>query len=66
MLFEWHKMLTNGRRDLEDIGQYRTDSKPMQIVSGVIYTLKVHFEAPPSSQMMPEMVPGLKQHRTEG
>jgi Fic family protein len=55
MLFEWHKMLTNGRRDLIDIGRYRTHSEPMQIVSGAIYAPKVHFEAPPSSQMMPEM-----------
>ncbi|WP_333877091.1 Fic family protein [Methylobacter sp.] len=55
MLFEWHKMLTNGRRDLADIGQYRTHAEPMQIVSGAIYAPKVHFEAPPSAQMMPEM-----------
>lgn len=55
MLFEWHKMLTNGRRDLKDIGRYRTHSEPMQIVSGAIYAPKVHFEAPPSSQMMLEM-----------
>jgi Fic family protein len=55
MLFEWHKMLTNGRRDLKDIGQYRTHSVPMQIVSSAIYAPKVHFEAPPSSHMMLEM-----------
>jgi len=55
LLFEWHKMLTNGRHDLNDIGQYRTHLEPMQIVSGAIYAPKVHFEAPPSSQMMPEM-----------
>jgi Fic family protein len=55
MLFEWHKMLTTGRRDLSDIGRYRTHSEPMQIVSGAIYAPKIHFEAPPSSQMMPEM-----------
>jgi len=55
MLFEWHKMLTNGRRDLNGIGRYRTHSEPMQIVSGAIYAPKVHFEAPPSAQMMPEM-----------
>jgi Fic family protein len=55
MLFEWHKMLTNGRRDLTDIGRYRTHSEPMQIVSGAIHAPKIHFEAPPSSQMLPEM-----------
>lgn len=58
MLFEWHKMLTNGRRDLNDIGRYRTHNEPMQIVSGAIHAPKVHFEAPPSSQMMPEMERG--------
>jgi len=42
-LFEWHKMLTNGRRDLKDIGQYRTHHEPMQIVSGALYSPKVHF-----------------------
>ena len=55
LLFEWHSMLTNGRRDLNDIGRYRTHADPMQIVSGAIYAPKVHFEAPPSSQMMAEM-----------
>ncbi len=54
-LFEWHKMLTTGRRDLKDIGQYRTHSEPMQIVSGALYSPKVHFEAPPSSRMHQEM-----------
>jgi len=55
LLFELHNMLTNGRRDLNDIGRYRTHTDPMQIVSGAIYAPKVHFEAPPSSQMMTEM-----------
>ena len=48
-------MLTNGRRDLNDIGRYRTHTDPMQIVSGALYAPKIHFEAPPSSQMMAEM-----------
>jgi len=54
-LFEWHTMLTNGRRDLNDIGRYRTHTAPMQIVSGALYAPKIHFEAPPSSQMLAEM-----------
>lgn len=54
-LFAWHTMLTNGRRDLKDIGRYRTHPEPMQIVSGALYAPKVHFEAPPSSQMTVEM-----------
>jgi len=34
MLFGWHEMLTNGRRDLKDIGRYRTHEDAMQVVSG--------------------------------
>ncbi|MBS9766644.1 MAG: Fic family protein [Flavobacteriaceae bacterium] len=54
-LFEWHKMLTNGRRDLLDIGRYRTHKEPMQIVSGSLNRPIVHYEAPPSSEMQKEM-----------
>jgi Fic family protein len=54
-LFEWHKMITNGRRDLTDIGRYRTHQDPMQIVSGRLDKPKVHFEAPPSNQVPNEM-----------
>ncbi len=54
-LFAWHKMLTSGRSDLNDIGRYRTHSSPMQVVSGAIHDPKVHFEAPPSKTMKPEM-----------
>ena len=50
-LFEWHKMLTNGRKDLIDIGQYRTHKEPMQIVSNTLRQPKVHFEAPPSDRV---------------
>jgi len=55
LLFDWHKWLTNGRRDLKDIGCYRTGSEPMQVVSGSLHAPKVHFEAPPSSQVPDEM-----------
>ncbi|KJS09865.1 MAG: cell division protein Fic [Hoeflea sp. BRH_c9] len=54
-LFQWHKMLTNGRTDLADIGRYRTHNEPMQIISGADYAAKVHFEAPPSGQVKAEM-----------
>ena len=54
-LFAWHRMLTLGRRDLKDIGQYRTHPEPMQVVSGPLHAPKVHFEAPPSSRMDAEM-----------
>lgn len=55
MLFAWHKMLTNGRRDLKNIGRYRTDDEPMQVVSGSLHAPKVHFEAPPSAKVPKEM-----------
>ena len=54
-LFDWHKMLTNGRRDLIDIGKYRTHEDAMQVVSGQLDTPTVHFQAPPSSCMEKEM-----------
>jgi Fic family protein len=55
MLFAWHRMLTNGRRDLRYIGAYREDAEPMQVVSGALYSARVHFEAPPSSRVPKEM-----------
>ncbi len=54
-LFAWHEMLTQGRRDLNCIGAYRTDAEPMQVVSGPIGKPKVHFEAPPATTMTAEM-----------
>jgi Fic family protein len=54
-LFEWHKMLTNGRRDLTDIGKYRTHEDPMQVVSGRLDKPTIHFEAPPSRIVSLEM-----------
>ena len=55
ILFAWHRMLVSGRRDLKDVGRYRTGGDPMQVVSGAIYEPKVHFEAPPSSRVKSEM-----------
>lgn len=55
MLFEWHRMLMAGRRGLSDVGQYRTSAEPMQIVSGAIGALTIHFEAPPSRKVPIEM-----------
>ncbi|GAA3643791.1 Fic family protein [Flavivirga jejuensis] len=54
-LFNWHEMLTNGRRDLSDIGRYRTHEDAMQVISGRLDKPTVHFEAPPSSRMNEEM-----------
>ena len=55
LLFDWHRMLMNGRRDLDDIGCYRTSENAMQVVSGAIHSPKVHFEAPPSKSVPKEM-----------
>jgi Fic family protein len=54
-LFEWHRMLMNGSRDIRNIGCYRTHDEPMQVVSGAIHDPKVHFEAPPSARVPREM-----------
>lgn len=54
-LFLWHKMISNGRRDLTDIGCYRSHEDPMQVVSGKLDLPKVHFEAPPSKKVQAEM-----------
>lgn len=54
-LYSWHTMLTSGRRDLKDIGRYRTHTDPMQVVSGPIHKPKIHFKAPPSASMKAEM-----------
>src|SRR2546425_9626587 len=55
VLFAWQRMLVTGRRDLQDVGRYRSGHDPMQVVSGAIYEPKVHFEAPPSSRVPSEM-----------
>ncbi len=55
MLFAWHRMVTNGRRDIRNIGSYRTHVEPMQVVSGAVYDPKVHYEAPPSAKVPGEM-----------
>ena len=54
-MFRWHGMLTAGRRDLKNVGAYRTDDEPMQIISGPIGNPTIHFEAPPSAVVEKEM-----------
>jgi Fic family protein len=54
-LFAWHGMLLGGRRDLKDIGRYRTGDEPMQVISGPVGAPKIHFQAPPSSRVPKEM-----------
>jgi Fic family protein len=55
-LFHWHSMLMAGNRYVETIGSYRRHDDPMQIVSGRLDKPTIHFEAPPSRQVAPEMV----------
>lgn len=54
-LFRWHRLLMSGRTNLHDVGRYRTHLDPMQVVSGPDYARKVHFEAPPSTDVAAEM-----------
>jgi Fic family protein len=54
-LFGWHRMVAFGRKDLTDVGRYRTSREPMQVVSGPMGAPTVHFEAPPSKQVPAEM-----------
>jgi Fic family protein len=55
MLFRWHEMIVSGRRDMKDVGRFRTGTEPMQVVSGRIDAPHVHFEAPPTSRVISEM-----------
>tara|TARA_R110000787_G_scaffold226512_3_gene334290 strand:- start:51596 stop:52723 length:1128 start_codon:yes stop_codon:yes gene_type:complete len=54
-LFHWHRLVMSARRDVTDVGCYRTHPDPMQVVSGAYGDTKVHFEAPPSACMAAEM-----------
>ncbi len=54
-LYSWHRMLLSHDRRLETIGAYRRHAEAMQIVSGRLDRPTIHFEAPPSTQLMLEM-----------
>ncbi len=56
-LFKWHTLLFQSPSRLEKItvGTWRNSPLPMQVVSGRYGNEKVHYEAPPSSQV-PEMM----------
>mgnify|MGYP001196921568 CR=1 FL=1 len=53
-LFEWHKLLMLGNRTI-NVGQYRSHKEPMQVVSGAVGKEVIHFEAPPSANVLSEM-----------
>jgi len=55
-LFSWHKSLFTRARNKMIIANWRDDATgPMQVISGVIGRLKVHFEAPPADSLSLEM-----------
>ena len=54
-LWDWHRTLMRERPELGTVGDYRRHSEPMRIVSGPEHRPKVHYEAPPSGRMKPEM-----------
>lgn len=56
MLFDWHLMLLSSSRNPNlQVGRWRTDEDPMQVVSGHAGRWKVHFEAPPAEAVPAEM-----------
>lgn len=55
VLFDWHRLICAGRSDLTDLGAWRGQGDPMQVVSGPYQKPKVHFEAPPVDQVPPMM-----------
>jgi Fic family protein len=53
-LFEWHRMLLKQSKSI-NLGTWRKDKAPMQVVSGRLGREKIHFEAPPSDRVPAEM-----------
>ncbi|PIP00704.1 Fic family protein [Pleomorphomonas carboxyditropha] len=54
-LHAWHRMIMADARRIEVVGGYRTHTDAMQVVSGAIGNLDIHFEAPPSAQVPDQM-----------
>jgi Fic family protein len=54
ILFAWHTMLMKHQKKIAT-GAWRTHEDVMQVVSGTFGKEKVHFEAPPSSNVPGEM-----------
>ena len=56
MVHQWHQMVMMGSYfKLTQIGCFRNNPDPMQIVSGPIGRERIYFEAPPSSRIVQEM-----------
>ena len=54
MLFTWHEMLLGESKRIT-VGAWRKHTDPMQVISGPIGKEKIHFEAPPSSNVPKEI-----------
>ena len=63
---EWHRVLMRDRPELTVVGDYRHHSEPMQVVSGAIGRLRVHYEAPPSRAVPAEMEGFVSWYRASG
>ncbi len=57
MLWQWHDALIADpyQRSTLQVGGWRLDPEPMQIVSGVIGRQRIHFGAPPTLEVPQEM-----------
>lgn len=53
-LLEWHSALLKQSQNI-NVGAWRKDHAPMQVISGRIGKGKIHFEAPPSVNVPHEM-----------
>lgn len=53
-LFSWHSMIMKGNQRIK-IGYWRTHKEKIQVISGPVGNVKVHFEAPPSDRVPREM-----------
>jgi len=54
MLFSWHRMIMADDNTVK-IGAWRSHAEPMQVISGALGKVKIHYEAPPSAQVASEM-----------
>lgn len=57
MLWKWHGLILCdlSQKDRLEVGKWRIDPSPMQIISGAVGREKVFFEAPQSDQVPQEM-----------
>jgi len=51
----WHTLLFADTAILRSVGDYRLGPDPMQIISGPLHNLTVHYEAPPADWLAAEM-----------